>query len=218
MHAGKMASCHNDMTTPSKRTKKATKATKKNEQLAPVLTPQDAVLTNNVPALEKALSTILDKASARARGDLVTVLSRTASGMPFGDAIVGTDVNWGTVQAYKKWHPQFYELWEASRACGDGVRQERREAEADRRAMQGWEEPVFQGGVQVGAVRKYSDKLLELQLKANNPKKYAPPPAAQTQNACQQIVIIHRDMEPEPKTVTIEQTPANIGPNEGNSA
>jgi len=56
------------------------------------------------------------------------------------------------------------------------------EQEAVRRAVVGWEEPVFgrttvvQNGKaisvtgQVGSVRKYSDRLLEMMLKARNPK------------------------------------------------
>jgi len=46
------------------------------------------------------------------------------------------------------------------------------EREAVRRAAEGWEEPVFQGGREVGAVRKYSDAMLALVLKANRPKLY----------------------------------------------
>lgn len=46
------------------------------------------------------------------------------------------------------------------------------EAEARRRAFSGVEEPVFYKGEECGAIRKYSDKLLELLLKAHRPEKY----------------------------------------------
>ncbi len=46
------------------------------------------------------------------------------------------------------------------------------ESEARRRAVEGIEDPVFQGGIQVGTVRRYSDKLLELLLKGSLPQKY----------------------------------------------
>lgn len=49
---------------------------------------------------------------------------------------------------------------------------ERLEMEARRRAHDGVLEPVFQGGVKVGAVRKYSDTLLIFLLKAHAPEKY----------------------------------------------
>src|SRR5262249_14901617 len=47
------------------------------------------------------------------------------------------------------------------------------EDEAHRRAVEGVLTPVFHGGVKVGEVREYSDRLLELILKARRPRKYA---------------------------------------------
>ena len=44
------------------------------------------------------------------------------------------------------------------------------EAEARRRALEGTEEPVFFQGAECGKVRKYSDSLMALMLKANRPK------------------------------------------------
>lgn len=46
------------------------------------------------------------------------------------------------------------------------------ELEADRRARDGVEEPVFQNGVKVGTKLKYSDTLLIFRLKALDPEKY----------------------------------------------
>jgi len=46
------------------------------------------------------------------------------------------------------------------------------EQEAWRRAVEGVDRPVFQGGSQVGHTHEYSDTLLVLMLKANRPKKY----------------------------------------------
>lgn len=47
------------------------------------------------------------------------------------------------------------------------------EAEARKRAVDGWEEPVYQGGELVGMKRKYSDVLLIFMLKGAMPEKYA---------------------------------------------
>lgn len=49
---------------------------------------------------------------------------------------------------------------------------ERLEQEARRRAVEGVEEPVYQGGKKVGVVRKYSDTLLIFLLKGAAPDKY----------------------------------------------
>lgn len=46
------------------------------------------------------------------------------------------------------------------------------EQEAYRRAVEGVEEPVYQGGELVGTVRRYSDKLLEFLLRGRRPQVY----------------------------------------------
>ena len=56
---------------------------------------------------------------------------------------------------------------EARETAADGL-----ELEARRRAVDGSERPVFQGGKQVGTVREYSDRLLEVLLRANRPEKF----------------------------------------------
>lgn len=47
------------------------------------------------------------------------------------------------------------------------------EAEARRRALEGWDEPVFQQGMKVGVKRKYSDVLMIFLMKGAMPDKYA---------------------------------------------
>ena len=49
---------------------------------------------------------------------------------------------------------------------------ERLEDEARRRALEGTEKPIYQGGKRVGSVKEYSDTLLIFLLKARNPAKY----------------------------------------------
>ncbi len=49
----------------------------------------------------------------------------------------------------------------------------RLEDEARRRAIDGWEEPVWHKGQMCGKVQKYSDTLLIVLLKAHHPDKYA---------------------------------------------
>jgi hypothetical protein len=63
---------------------------------------------------------------------------------------------------------QFAQAWEdAMSMAADYL-----EAEARRRAVEGWEEPVYYQGDEVGYVRKYSDTLLIFLLKGANPEKY----------------------------------------------
>ncbi len=49
---------------------------------------------------------------------------------------------------------------------------ERLERELERRAVEGVEKPVYQGGKKVGTVREYSDTLLIFRLKALRPEMY----------------------------------------------
>lgn len=65
--------------------------------------------------------------------------------------------------------PEFKERWD--QAIKDS--QDALEDEAYRRAVIGITEPVFQGGVLVGHVQKYSDGLLTFLLKAHNPAKFS---------------------------------------------
>ena len=58
--------------------------------------------------------------------------------------------------------------WEKAAKVGAA----RLEDEARRRAVEGWEEPVWYQGDQCGTVRKYSDTLLICLLKAHHPEKY----------------------------------------------
>ena len=46
------------------------------------------------------------------------------------------------------------------------------EDEAQRRAVEGVDKPIYQGGKQVGVTRQYSDTLLIFLMKARHPGKY----------------------------------------------
>jgi hypothetical protein len=62
----------------------------------------------------------------------------------------------------------FDEAWDAACEIGtDGMEQE-----AWRRAVEGTERPVFQGGEEVGKIREFSDTLMIFLLKARRPKTY----------------------------------------------
>jgi hypothetical protein len=58
-------------------------------------------------------------------------------------------------------------FYEAGEAAADAL-----ESEARRRAVDGVERPVYQGGVMVGTVTEYSDNLLTFLLKGVRPEKY----------------------------------------------
>lgn len=73
-----------------------------------------------------------------------------------------------TAYDWRREDPDFAAAWDAALEVGiDGL-----EDEANRRGHDGWDEPVFFQGQEVGVVRKYSDALLLALLKANRPEKY----------------------------------------------
>ncbi len=64
--------------------------------------------------------------------------------------------------------PEFAAAWDSAMAeAADHL-----EAEARRRAVEGWHEPVFYQGDEVGYVRRFSDTLLIFLMKGANPEKY----------------------------------------------
>lgn len=70
-----------------------------------------------------------------------------------------------TFRDLRKRDPQFSQQWDdALEAATAEV-----EMELHRRAVDGWDEPVYQKGECVGTVRKYSDRLLEIRAKALMP-------------------------------------------------
>lgn len=63
----------------------------------------------------------------------------------------------------------FAKDWEKAARIGASALED----EARRRAFEGVDEPVFYQGKECGAVRRYSDTLLIVLLKAHHPEKYA---------------------------------------------
>lgn len=73
-----------------------------------------------------------------------------------------------TAYNWRKADPEFAKQWEEALERGADAL----EAEAVRRAHDGVEKPVYQGGKLVGQVREYSDQLLMFLLKGVKPDKY----------------------------------------------
>jgi len=71
---------------------------------------------------------------------------------------------------------------------------DRLEEEARRRAVEGWEEPVFHKGKVVGAVRKYSDALLIFLLKGAKPEKYKERVANEHSGKVEADVKVYHDL------------------------
>jgi hypothetical protein len=72
----------------------------------------------------------------------------------------------GTAYRYRQADPEFRAAWdEALEVAADAL-----EAEVRRRAVDGWDEPVFYDGKVCGYIRRYDDRLLMFLMKAYRPE------------------------------------------------
>ena len=108
------------------------------------------------------------------RDKLLQVFERVAQGEYWRVALkdAGVDYAWVSAQARLRPRTAGFLLQIANVLC-QGVRQKKREEEADRRAVDGYEEEVYTASGKFAGMRKrYSDSLLALQLRAGDPQKY----------------------------------------------
>ena len=105
------------------------------------------------------------KITKRKRRELIALLSE---GSFIGRACEAIGVTRQGVHKLQQRDPEFARQIELARSIGAGVLED----EALRRAVQGVDRPVFQGGKLVGHVREFSDTLLLALLRAHLPEKY----------------------------------------------
>lgn len=91
------------------------------------------------------------------------------NGHSIGHACTAAGYARASVYEWRRSDTDFAERWLLAKdAAGDLL-----ENEADRRARDGTDMPVFYAGEQVGTKRKFSDALLLARLKAERPEKYS---------------------------------------------
>jgi hypothetical protein len=75
-----------------------------------------------------------------------------------------------TYAKYRESCPEFKELCDDALTFNDDLVESR----AYQLGVEGYFEPVFQGGLMVGRKRVFSERLLEIMLKARRPEKFSP--------------------------------------------
>jgi len=111
-----------------------------------------------------------DKLRARLQNFFQTLLE----GGKHKTALGNNDFTWNHIQNLRHKYAGLHELWIQCRDIGDEYRQVLRSDAAHERAVEGVEEAVFSpSGRCLGSRRVYSDRLLELLLKADNPEKFS---------------------------------------------
>ena len=91
-----------------------------------------------------------------------------AGGATISDACRAVGYTRTVVYTYKSSDAKFSEAWDEANETAI----ERMEREADRRAVEGYDKPVFHLGVECGVQRQFSDTLLIFRLKAKRPEVY----------------------------------------------
>src|SRR5262249_26556 len=107
-------------------------------------------------------------AQARTAGNKVAFLEQFKVAGTITAACRAAGINRATHYDWLDRDPQYVKDFEEAKE----VRVELLETEMRRRALVGWDEPVYQGGKLVGHIRKFSDTLLIFALKAERPEKY----------------------------------------------
>ena len=95
-------------------------------------------------------------------------LDLIAGGSTVCDACAAVGYSYNSAYLYRKADPAFDAAWDDANEAAT----QRMEREADRRAIEGYDKPVYHLGVEVGSERKFSDTLLIFRLKAKRPDVY----------------------------------------------
>lgn len=85
-----------------------------------------------------------------------------------GKACRAVDISRRTAYQWREDDPDFAQQWDKCLKIGCTALED----EAQRRAFDGVDKPVFHGGQEVGSVKAYSDALTMFLLRAHFPEKY----------------------------------------------
>ena len=133
---------------------------------------------SSLKKLKKVLQRVLPAASPRKRASLAECIHLLSTGNKYRVAQDTSGISWHVLQGYKRNYPVFAEIMTIAETCREAVRQLKRKDALDERGVDGWEEPVYHKGRLVGTIKRYSDKCLELGLKASDPERYSDRKAA----------------------------------------
>jgi len=123
-------------------------------------------------ALKGYLRRVLPDLKGRMRERITEFLMRTSRGELTRDILRDLKWTWQEFAVQRMKHRGLVDIYRTMREMGEEWRKVLREEEAHRRAVDGVKEPVYYKGARVDTIAKYSDKLLELLLKADQPAKY----------------------------------------------
>ena len=172
-----------------------------------------SLTASNHSKLKMALKGVLPDATSRVRACVSAFLWETVQGETFRKAAKAAEINWATIRQICFDSPAFQELYDLCREIMRTVQTHEREDALHERGVDGWIENVYHKGVVVGAIRRYSDKCLEIGLQAENPGKYRDKPDA-TVNLTQTISFVSIGADHAPTTPPKRDQTRDLGPDE----
>jgi len=135
------------------------------------------LMLENPKSLKRALKGVLTDVKPHVRACATEVLRGLASGKTHKRALADAGIPWGAFSSLTASYPLFAGIYGVAQGIQAVVLKHAREDALQTRAVEGWEEPVWYKGVQVGTIRRFSDKLLVTALKASDPDTYGDKPA-----------------------------------------
>ena len=144
------------------------------------------------PQAERKGTGRIRRVPARKSEVIDTFFDWLAKGWSVGRACEESGLGYTTVFEWKKTNPVFLARWEAAMERGADIFEDA----ARKRAIEGTEKPVFQGGDLVGHVQEYSDMLMALLLKGKRPKYRDRQPEDEKDKTA--VVVVVRGGLPDP--------------------
>jgi len=157
------------------------------------------VLAERGNRLDDLVTRILPDLSAKDHSRLLQTIEMTVDGILWRVIEGKTGIRWCQITAWSN-IAEFRALWHAARDAGEDYRRELRVGAAHARAVDGWDEPVYNRGVQCGVIRRFSDRLLEMLMKADDPRYRDSGHQVNVNNQCGVQVIFENPRQEPPET------------------
>jgi hypothetical protein len=114
----------------------------------------------------------LPDAEPRVRARVAKFFRGLLEGKTVAVALAKADLTWGEYHVHEFRNAGLQELYSLITAIQRAIIKAKRENALQKRAVDGWLEPVWWKGKKVGTVRRFSDRLLEKALAASDPDTY----------------------------------------------
>ena len=129
---------------------------------------QALLISEDQKTMIAILRGVIPNTKPRVRERIAEYLNLLSRGHWHREAIKKAGASWAQINSCNAHYPPFMALYKACKTSGEDTRQAYREERLDRFALRGVLEPVFHKGKEIGKIRKYNPKYLEMALKGGD--------------------------------------------------